>query len=231
MCVLKIIQEHHEAFDIDPKTINTEKEALNVVTTMVFRNQQQMRSIIRQQYCAICNLFEIGLQNEAAPMAEKLIPLTADEKYYSIASELCILLIQYYNHLKNENAVKIYTALYDKFISATLHQNRVAQYLGKVAYGPRLLDTIEPSEMSDLLKSINASMPLESSWTKFYTIQIQSLCVKGQDLEELYLNAIEYYRNLYYQHSIFISFFTERIIEFYQRHGRKDEVKKWRSFL
>jgi len=228
MRVLKIIQANPEVFNKDQSKSYSEKEAIRILASMDCSGNEVQNEIfdIRQTHSAIFNLMDLGYRNTAVELATKLIPRSEQFHQFKIAQDLCDLLITHFYQEGNPDAIQIYKTLYDKYTLLISGEHLSKILFGKAIQNYKYEVPINKVELTLILNSIQSKLPYDTVWYHYYYYQCKSLMLGNEVLEQTYLDAIAYFEGLYLQHSSFIRFFCEGLVQFYKDKNALDKAEK-----
>jgi len=217
MRVLKIIQANPEIFDTNQSKIQTEQEAIRVLASMRCRGSdiQKEGFQIRQTHNAIKNLISLGYLETAIDLAIGLIPKAQQAEQYGLAQDLCDTLIAFYYTVDDLESVQFYKKLYDKFGSNISFEHETLLLCNKAIYNHKKNPSSDLEEVDILLDTINKILPVDRIWYHYYYFQFKSMILTDVDLENLYQEAISYFKSLHYKHRYFTDLFTEGLISYY----------------
>lgn len=220
MCVLKIIQADTELFGSDPKKQYSEVEAIRLIASMRCKGNEIQNEVIvlRQTHTAICNLISLGYNEAAVKLAIKLIPKAELAQQFNIAQDLCYKLIAHYYHIEDVKSANIYLSLYGKYTLNMSYEHETMVLCNKTILNYKKLDAkdlVNVGEINVLLEAIEKKLPFDVTMYHYYYYQYKSLTLEGKDLEQLYLDAIAYFKNLHHKHYSFSDEFLGRLIVFY----------------
>ncbi len=217
MGVQKIIQANSEVFNVDKNKNRSEKEAIRIVAAMECEgNKIQIENFeIRQSYIAVCNLLSLGFRESSINLAIDLIARAEWFQQYRIAQDLCDKLITHYYLFGSLESVKKYKGLHDKYTLILSCEHESKLLYGEAVYNYQHLMPIDIEKIMKLLETIKQKLPVDSLWYHYYYYQCKTLMYSGAELEELYFEAIQYFENLYFNHTIFISMFKDELIKHY----------------
>ena len=217
MGVAQIVNENAEVFDLVKDKNYTEIEAVREVASLECKgNQIQKENFeIRQTHTAICNLISLGYRETAIQKAIDLIPKAEWYQQYKIAQDLCDRLITHYYQYGDMESVTKFKTLYDKFTNIISCEHEAKLLYGQAVYNYRHILPIDVKSLMKLLEAIKLKLPVDSMWYHYYYYQCKTLLYEGEELEKLYLEAIDYFENLYINHTNYISYFTDELIKHY----------------
>lgn len=228
MRVPKIIQANPEIFDLDQNRNYTDIEAIRNVASMECKGNkiQQQEFEIRQTHTAIGNLLSLGYIEEAIELAVDILPKAEYAQQYKIALDLCDTLINYYYQVDDLDSVDKYKTLYDKFSSSISYEHETMLLLGSAAQNQKKLKPLDLSEVQILLAAVEQKLPYDSSLYHYYFYLFKSFTLDGDKLEKLYLEAIDYFKELYHNHTSLSGIFREKLIAHYLHHNFLVQAEK-----
>lgn len=217
MGVAKIIQKNPEIFKIDKDKNYTEIEAIRKIAAMeCLGNEIQKENFaIRQTYTAICNLISLGYRETGIHQAIEILPKAEWFQQYKIAQDLCDRLITHFYQYGDMESVETYKALFDKYTLIISCEHESKLLYGQAIYNYKHILPIDMDGIMKLLEAIKKQLPVDSMWYHYYYYQCKTLMFEGEELEALYLEAINYFESLYLNHTNYISSFTDQLIKHY----------------
>jgi len=228
MGVLEIIKANKEIFNVDESKNYTEKEAIRLIASMGCNgNQVQKRCFeIRQSYTAICNLYSLGFRESAVELSVELISKAEWFQQYSIAEDLCDKLVSHHFQYGSMHHVEKYKKLHDKFRLILSCEHDAMLLYGDAIYKHKHIITIEVRELIQKFEIIKDKLPADIYSLKYYYYyyQCKTLSYQGKELEELLVQAKEFFEGLYFKHTIYISIFTDKLIRFYLEHNELEKA-------
>ena len=226
MGVQKIIQTNPEVFNVNKNKNYSEPEAIRLVASMECKgNKIQIENFeIRQSYIAICNLISLGFRESAIEQAAELVSRAEWFQQYRIAQDLCDRLITHHYQYGEMESVNKYKALYDHYTLILSCEHESKLLYGQAIYNYQHIVPIDVKTIMSLLEAIKLKLPVDSLWYHYYYYQCKTLMYTGEDLENLYIEAIEYFENLYFSHTIFISIFSDKLIRYYLENDKLEKA-------
>lgn len=233
MRVQKIIQSYPDLFDVGNGETITEKEAIEKISAMQCQGNDLQKEAfrIRQTYFAICNLFSLGFRSTAVELAIELIPQAEIAQNYTIAQDLCGQLIAHYYQIGDLETVHLYKSLYDLFTLNIANEHSSMVLFGKAIFNQKKLNVTDFEEIKTLLTLIERNLSLDPLWNRYYYFQFNAFLKSGEDLEQLYLAAIDYFENLHLQHDLFTLPFYDGLINHYLAFNKIEKSEKLMTFL
>jgi len=227
MRVLKIIQTNPEVFNTDPTKNYTEQEAIRLIASLDPQgNSIQSNEIeIRQTHLAIQNLVSLGFIETAVNMAIDLIPKAQSSQNLLVIQDLCQLLISHYFKIDTPESVLNFKRLFDKVHSIVALEHETLLLCGRAILNQEKTPSTDLSKISVLLTSIKKKLHIDSTWYHYYYYQFRAILLNGEDLENLYLEAIDYFRKLHFKHGYFANIFLEKLIHYYLKLNNLEGVE------
>ncbi len=213
-------------FNVDRNKNHSEIEAIRIVASMECKgNKIQIENFeIRQSYIATCNLLSLGFRESSIELAVDLISRAEWFQQYRIAQDLCDKLITHYYQFGSLESVKKYKDLHDRFTLILSCEHESKLLYGEAVYNYQHIIPIDIKKIMSLLEAIKLKLPVDSLWYHYYYYQCKTLMYSGVELEELYIEAIQYFENLYFNHTNFISYFKDELIKHYLSNGHFEKA-------
>lgn len=233
MRVQKIIQAHPDIFNVEQNAVLSEIEAIQKIASMdCHGNELQKENFrIRQTHLAICNLLSLGFRATAVELAIELIPKAEIEQNYKVAQDLCGHLIAHFYQLRDLESVHLYKSLYDLFTLNIANEHSSMLLFGTAIYNHQTVVEVDVEEVKTLITLIEQNLPFDPLWYRYYYFQFNAFLKDGEDLELLYLAAIDYFENLHLNHPSFILPFYNGLIKYYLDKGALEKTENLLSFL
>jgi len=224
--ILKVIQSNPVLFNVSTNKKYSEIEAIRLVASHVCNGDKvQIENFeIRQSYIAICNLISLGFRESAIEQATELISRAEWFQQYKIAQDLCDKLITHHYQYGIMESVTKYKTLYDRFALILSCEHESKLLYGQAIYNYKHIVPIDVKTIMGLLEAIKSKLPVDSLWYHYYYYQCKTLMYTGKDLENLYVEAIDYFENLYFNHTNFISYFTDCLIRHYLENNKLEKA-------
>lgn len=224
--VLDIIYKNPSIFNIDKSKNYREIDAIRLVASheCIGDSVQIENFEIRQSYISICNLISLGFRESAIELATELISRAEWFQQYKIAQDLCDKLITHHYQYGDMESVNKYKTLYDRYALILSCEHESKLLYGQAIYNYQHIVPIDVKALMGLLDAIKLKLPVDSLWYHYYYYQCKTLMYEGKDLENLYIEAIAYFENLYFSHTIFISIFSDKLIRFYLENDKLENA-------
>ncbi len=227
MGVIKIIKDYPEVFNTKMDKEYTEEEGLRLIASAISQGSdlQKNISLIRDTYQAVWRLVDFGFRKTSIEIAERLVPQAVWHQKYSIAQDMCEELEKYYSLFGDFESMNKYAALYQRYKDIRDYEYEVKKMYNKVVYRHKRGLPIDTDKVISFLLELKHKLPKDNLCYHYIFFECKSLVCEGAALENLYLEAIDYFESLYFNHSTYVGIFTKHLIGFYTADGQSVKAK------
>ena len=102
---------------------------------------------------------------------------------------------------------------------------------GKTIHNHQTIPKVDVEEVQTLIKLIQQNIPFDPLWYRYYYFQFNSFLKEKEDLEQLYLAAIDYFENLHLNHHSFMLPFYEGLLKYYLANNKLEKAENLVTFL
>lgn len=211
-----LIQKFPDVFFYPHENIS-EEEAIRVIAQTKSKGSQLQKESfhLMESHLAVRKLFQLGLRKDAVKLAQDVIHNADWFQHFDIAQNICKLLVR--NAYLTEDLEEI--RLYDQMHK---HYTEIIQleYDSQIIYGDLLYNyerglPIEKQDIINNLSIIKKKLRTTNCMIYYYYYQCLLMLAEDHEYEKTCLEAIEYYDNLYFLHTAFISIFIGKLINHY----------------
>lgn len=220
MGAVKVVKSYPEIFGNYSDDLDEEKAWIAISSSISHGSQTQKISFsIHDKYTAVCKLFKLGLRDSAIEMANKVLKYAASQQHYSIAQQLCNLLVRHSHLFEDRASVVRYDVLYRSYTNII-----ELEYQSQMIYGDLLYKYERGLDFDELeiirgLHFIKEKLPFESQIYHYYFFSCQLMIATEYEYEKHLMNAIDYFEDLYFKHSAYISCFVNKLIQYNLKEG------------
>jgi len=227
MGVIKIIKENPEVFNSQAGKVYTEDEAIRLIASATSKGSDLQKSIslLRDNYQAVWRLVDFGFRKTAIEVAEELIPMAVWHQKFSIAQDLCEELETYYSSFGDYESMQKYGTLHERYKNIRDHEYKAKKMYNEVVYNYKRGISIDTDKVFSFLLQLKDKLPQDNLCYHHIFFECKSLVCKGEELERLYIEAIDYFESLYFNHSTYISVFIKHLIGYYISAGQPLKAK------
>jgi len=226
MGVINIVKSYPEIFG-RVKTDLDEEDAWRIIaSTSISGSIRKKNSIsIHDRFCVVQKLFKIGLGEVTAEIAIETLKQAINQKHYSIAQQLCELLLRYSHQNNDLESAHKYDSLYRIY-----HDINELEYQSLLKVGELLIKHESGLEFDELeiirsLQFIEEKLPFEGIIYHYYYFSFQLMISSNSDYEAKLQNAIAYFKNQYDDHNDYLSSFVLKLIVHYRDAQRYRQVE------
>ena len=229
MSMISTIRNYPEVFDCNLDSY-TEEEAIRLIAQSKSRGSklQQDSFYLMESHLAVRKLFQLGLRKEAVALAQDVIHNADWFQHFNIAQDICKLLVRNAYLCEDLDEINLYDKMYK-------HYTEIVQleYESQIIYGDLLYNyerglPIEKPDILNNLMVIKQKLRTTNCMIYYYYYQCLLMLADDEEYENICIEAIEYYDNLYFLHTTFISVFIVKLINSYLE---KDELIKSESLI
>lgn len=227
MGVIRIIKNYPRVFNTQMDKEYTEEEGLRLIASAISQGSELQKdiSLIRDTYQAVWRLVDFGFRKTSIEIAEKLVPQAVWHQKYSIAQDMCEELETYYSIFGNFELMNKYAALYKRYKDIRDYEYEAKKMYNEVVYRHKRGLPVETDKVISFLLELKNKLPKDNLCYHYIFFECKSLICEGAQLENLYLEAIDYFESLYFNHSTYISVFIKHLIEFYTSNNQLIKAK------
>ncbi|MDF1695230.1 MAG: hypothetical protein P1U56_05335 [Saprospiraceae bacterium] len=216
MSMVITVKKFPEAFPCDIENL-TERDAIRIIAQTKSKGSKLQKDSFQlmESHLAVRKLFQMGLRNEAVKLAEDVIHNADWFQHFDIAQNICKLLVRNAYLTEDLEEIRLYDQMYK-------HYTEIIQleYDSQIIYGDLLYNYERglPVEKQDILRNlslIKRKMKTTNCMIYYYYYQCMLMIAEDNEYENICLEAIEYYDNLYFLHTSFISIFINKLINHY----------------
>lgn len=236
MGIFKIIHDNPQVFNTIKGKDYTEEEALILISSTESKGSELQKKMfnLRYKYNSVCTLIDLGYRETAINLAKTLLKELEYHQKYQMAQDICNRIIMHEVTFGSYSDALIYRELYDKFTLILQCEFDARMYYGQALHQYRTGQDIDVPGLMRQMDDIRDKQPFESLWCHYFYYQCSTLKYEGEDLEELYIEAIEYFDNVYVNHSqmksIFVKYLVEHYLEFDQVIKAESVFKKYFNY-
>lgn len=215
MGVINIVKSYPEIFGEMSDETDDDQAWMLISSARSHGSQTQKISFgIHDRYTAVCKLFMLGLRDSAIDMAKRVLKYAASQQHYSIAQQLCNLLVRHSYLFEDQSSALKYDVLYRSYTNIIELEYQSQMIYGDLLYKyERGLD-FDEIEIIRSLQLIKEKLPFESQIYHYYFYSCQLMVASDYEYEKHLLSAINYFEDLYFEHSAYVSSFLNKLIQF-----------------
>jgi len=174
---------------------------------------QKIRFKIHQLYTAMYHMFMLGLRKPAVILGKQTLQLAVKYHDYTTARNVCKLLVRHYGTFGNQKTHQKYIDQYAQITTIVdLEFECELKYSRLVSEG-RNISSKTREHIKKWLQSEQLTLGIDSSGFFYYYYQIRLKLCQESEFENICLEAVNYFENLYFNHSAFISIFKNKILQ------------------
>lgn len=220
MGVIKIVKSYPEIFGELSDDMDEGKAWIAISSSISHGSQTQKISFsILDKYTAVCKLFKLGLRDSAIDMAKRVLKYAANQQHYSIAQQLCNLLVRHSYLFEDQTSVVRYDVLYRSYTNIIELEYQSQMIYGDLLYKYERGLNFDELEIIRNLQLINEKLPFESQIYHYYFFSCQLMIATDYEYEKHLMIAIDYFEDLYFEHSAYISCFVNKLIQYNIKEG------------
>lgn len=226
MGVINIVKSYPELFGKAGETID-EEDAWRKIAS-VQNNGSYIEKIsftVYNQFNAVCNLFHLGLRDEAVELAMEVLKYAEKYQYFAIAQQLYKRLIEDSFLQQDVISVHKYNLLYRKYSDVVELEYQAQLMYGELNYNHNR--GLESNEIEIIrgLNQIEEKLPFDSLTYHYYYHSCQLILASENEYEGKLQNAIKYFESLFYNHNSYLSSFVIKLVLHYQKNGNYKEAE------
>lgn len=217
MGVIKIIKDYPSVFSTQLDKNYTREEAIRLIAAALSQGSELQKdiSLLRDTYHAVWRLIDFGFRETSVQLAESLVKQAEWYQKYSIAQDICEELEMYYSLFKDREAVEKYANLYLKYKEIRENEYKAKKLYKEIVYCYKRGLHIDTDRIMSILLELEEKLPKDNLCYHHIFFEFKSLILEGEELEELYLEAISYFESLHFRHTTYISVFIRDLIGYY----------------
>ncbi len=177
---------------------------------------QKIRFSLIREYAAFQNLFMLGISESGIRLGKKLYKKAIYYHDYKTALNVVEILFQYLVSFGSHKEALKFDNIYENIdkICKAEHESKLMFLKVLNAEKTNKLSGLESEYFSKWLKLAEQTLYASSSDFHFFFYQIKLKLSHGDEYEFWCKKAIEYFENLYFNHSAFISAFHRRLVHY-----------------
>jgi len=196
---------------------STDNEAIRIIAQVKSKGSklQQDSFYLMESHLAVRKLFQLGLRKEAVALSQDVIHNADWFQHFNIAQDICKLLVRNAYLVEDLEEIRLYDEMYK-------HYTEIIQleYESQIIYGDLLYnyDRGLPIEKQDILNNLSVikqKLKTTNCMIYYYYYQCLLMLAEEDERKDVCMEAIDYYDNLYFLHTAFISIFVGKLINYY----------------
>lgn len=200
-----------------------EKKVIKIVSIVESKGSdiQKIRFRIHQSYTAMYHMLMLGVRKPAIVLGKKALIQAVKYHDYTTARNICKLLVRHYGtfgskktHQKYKDKYTQITSIVDLEYECELKYSRLVHEMKRNNISPKTRENTE-----NWINSVTSQLELESAGFYHYYYQIKVKLCSDHEYENVCHEAIDYFENLYFNHSAFISIFKNKILQYKLKKG------------
>lgn len=217
MEVSQVVRDHPEVFGIHEENhIDSNSVAIIAAAVSKGSDQQKEHFRLRDTYTAVCKLIDLGFRKYAAPLGETLFADLLQAQWYSQAYDLCTNLMMHHYMVGSAESARYYEEFIPKLGAVLEIESKTKINYLRMSSAHRTGQEVDIAATLKLVEDLKEQLPIDSVWYHFYYYKLRAFVCKGPELESLYLEAINYYENLYFDHSSMKGIFVKLLVKHYR---------------
>lgn len=216
MGVVNIVKSNPKIFGDTFGEIDSD-EAWRIIASIQSNggNTQKNGFSISEKFTAVSNLFKLGLREEAVEISLVVLKQAIRHQHYSIAQQLCSLLV-IDSYMDNDiDSARKYDILYRSYTDLIELDYQFQLNLGEILNKYERGLNFNELEIIRSLQLIEERLPSENLPYEYYYHSFQLMISSDSEYEAKLQNAISYFENQYFDHKDYLSSFVIKLIKHY----------------